>query len=458
MPPTTVTSADSAGSGAAAAPADRKPGGPEAAAPAESKGAAARGGPVGGERAAAAAGTATEAGEGGAAAAPGAQDKTRAALQAQTARKDAAAGRQQVAPGPAGSNADKLGAAAEPIKPVHPRKADLDADRASLRRVGSFAEYESLVTSLRVVATEQSKVDVRLRVGKLMAALTRSRAYLLQAYGPAKGAELVKQFYDDPLAGLEAGLADRYLPQAADAATKIEEAGNVQASHQWNAARALVDYKHMQPEELVSDEVMSDSAGVMKVFDVGQLFDASMSPSTRDAWNSRGGGQAGFVAACRAAGTLVALPPQAVASPAGSAAVSAGDGGAAAAEPAKTLAEHFPKQHFGFVGVGKDYAKATSFEEAIVHFQLAREYYPSATMLACHTPADVVKSMMPKLKIGKPSIFYLLAFNENTYQEQDRVFGHLADKDDPSKPGEALELQVQGLPYELLLEGAKVLS
>jgi hypothetical protein len=79
-------------------------------------------------------------------------------------------------------------------------------------------------------------------------------------------------------------------------------------------------------------------------------------------------------------------------------------------------------------------------------------------MLACHTPADVVKSMMPKLKIGKPSIFYLLAFNENTYQEQDRVFGHLADKDDPSKPGEALELQVQGLPYELLLEGAKVLS
>ena len=61
------------------------------------------------------------------------------------------------------------------------------------------------------------------------------------------------------------------------------------------------------------------------------------------------------------------------------------------------------------------------------------------------------------IKIGKPSIFNLLNFDENVYDEGDREFGHLADPKDPTKAGSALELTCQGYPSEIY-ESAKFLG
>jgi len=53
------------------------------------------------------------------------------------------------------------------------------------------------------------------------------------------------------------------------------------------------------------------------------------------------------------------------------------------------------------------------------------------------------------VKIGKPSMFNLLNFDENVYKEDDRQYGHLADPNDPKKAGNALELTCQGYPGEI---------
>ena len=59
--------------------------------------------------------------------------------------------------------------------------------------------------------------------------------------------------------------------------------------------------------------------------------------------------------------------------------------------------------------------------------------------------ADVKdKKNKGEIKIGKPSIFNLLNFDENVYKEDDREYGHLADPGDATKAGNALELTVQG--------------
>lgn len=374
--------------------------------------------------------------------APGAQDKTRQALQGQAARQTASAGQQTVAPGPAGSNAAKVGQAAQPVPPAHPRKADLDADRSALKAVNGLRDYQSLITSLRVVATDESKASVNLRVNKLFDALTRGRAHLRAAYGAAAEPKIAS-FYDDRLKGIEAGLTARYMPKAQDAAGKIEKSGTVEKKDQWDATWELFDYKYMDPEEQVTGEVLDTTRGVMKVFDIGDLFKKDMAPDLKKAWTDNWGGEQAFVAECKAQGTLAVVPHREAGNP---------------LYAKYTVATAFPNPIRGFVGLGRDAAAAQSFEEAIVRYALKREWYGSGVMLSSYATAGDVKAELPNLKLGKPSVFYLLRFDENTYEEKDRVFGHLADPVDPTKPGSALELQCMGLAQHFLVKNGRILS
>lgn len=374
---------------------------------------------------------------------PGAQDQTRQALQGQAARQGAQAGQTTVAPGSAGSNADKIGKAAQPVPPAHPRKADLDADRAALRNVASLEDYRSLVGSMRVLASEDSKKSVDLRVKKLKEALPKAKQALEQAYGKDKAAVKIKEFYDDRLTAIEAGISGRYKPKANEAATKIEQSGTVKSADQFDATVGLIDYAQMGPEELVTEQVLDETRGVMKVYDLGDLFERSMSPPTKDLWRNSGGGKEGFIAACKAQGTLAVAPP-----------------GGNPLTANLTVKDAFPSAISGFVGLGKDAGEAHTFAEAIQRFALAPKWYPSGAMLASHATAGDLKPLIAagKTKIGKPSIFYLLRFDENTYEPKDRIFGHLADPNDPTKPGSALELQCSDLPQAVLIANGHILQ
>lgn len=157
-----------------------------------------------------------------------------------------------------------------------------------------------------------------------------------------------------------------------------------------------------------------------------------------DAWEAEfpGAGQDTFIEQCKAAKKLVVAPAGKEAKPPfAGAAVDA----------------VFSKPLNGFVGQGKDATAVGSFADAITRFALNPGYYPSKAMFVVSAPASEVndKKNRGEIKIGKPSIFNLLNFDENVYDENDRAYGHLADPADPSKPGAALELTCQGYPGEI---------
>ena len=299
-----------------------------------------------------------------------------------------------------------------------------------------------MVSFMRVVASPASKASVDLRIKKLSAALTRAKVHLRAAYGE-QAEPKIKEFYDDRLVRIEAELAGLYKPKAEAAAGKIEQSGTVNDKDLWDATGALSNYKHMGPEELVAPELLDTTRGVMKVYDVGSLYEKSMDAPFQQVWTQKGGGKEGFIAACKAKGSLALLPD------------------AAAADPlyvGTDVAQVFPKMANGFVGLGKDAGAANSFQEAITRFALKDSYYPSGVMFSSFATATDVKAELPNMKMGKPSIFYLLNFDENTYDEKDRVFGHLADPADPSKPGSALELQCIDMPQAILLKNGRILQ
>ena len=116
-----------------------------------------------------------------------------------------------------------------------------------------------------------------------------------------------------------------------------------------------------------------------------------------------------------------------------------------------TIPSVFTKPLNGFVGQGKDAASVGSFADAIQRFALNPGYYPSGAMFVISASAGDAKQKKNSgaVKIGKPSMFNLLNFDENVYKEDDRQYGHLADSKNPSKAGNALELTCQGYPSEI---------
>jgi hypothetical protein len=307
--------------------------------------------------------------------------------------------------------------------------------------VGTLEQYKDVIASLRVAATPASKASVALRIGKLMTAIPATRTALNTYYGAA-GPAKQKEYIDDRKAQIDANLAS-WTTGAGAALDKIKAAPGVNVADQWDATGPMKFWPAIQPEELTTAAVIDTvTQGVIKVFDAGSVWDA-MDPAFQAGWTTHGGGKAGWLEACKAAGKLVFAPA-----------------GKEALPPflGKSVADAFKQTVRGFVGMGTDAAVPTSFAHAIQHFALNAGWYPSGVMFLGHCTKDYLKGLVGALPIGKPSIFYLLVFDENTYEPNDRTFGHLADPADPTKPGPARELQTTGLPQSEFLGSGRVLS
>jgi len=328
-----------------------------------------------------------------------------------------------------------------PPPAAHPNQAEIDADRAALTPVANLEAYAPKVSSLRIAATPASKASVALRISKLMAAIPATKTALTTYYGAAAPAKIA-EYIDTRKAMIDANLA-AWSGGAGGALDKIKTKGSLDPADQWDATGPIVHFPAMGIEERSTIEVLETiTKGVIKVFDANSIWGA-MDPSFQAGWTTHGGGQAGWMNECKTAGKLVFAPT-----------------GKSALPPfsGKGPADAFKGTVRGFVGMGTDAAVPSSYAHAITHFALAEKWYPSKVMFLGLCNVAYLKSLAGPIPIGKPSIFKLLQFDENTYEPNDRTFGHLADPADPSKPGLARELQTDGLPQSEFLSGGSVLS
>ena len=320
--------------------------------------------------------------------------------------------------------------------PPNPQAKEIEAEFKLVQPVATLEAYNAMIQSLSLLVTAKSKASVNLRVTKLKDAVARTRAKLTEIYKD-KAPKLVEEWIDSRLPKAHAKPGAEFVGKAATAKEALLKSPTVDARLQVDAAAPIVNYGICAPEEAATDQMMDESGGIMKVYDVGSLW-WSMEAQYQDAWKAKFGSDADkrFTDACKAQKKLVVAPP-----------------GDEAKPPFRGAAvpSVFTRPLNGFVGQGKDAAAVGSFPDAIQRFALNPGYYPSQAMFVLSAPAADVKSKQKKgeIKIGKPSIFNLLNFDENVYKEDDRQYGHLADPKDPSKAGSALELTCQGYPSEI---------
>lgn len=320
--------------------------------------------------------------------------------------------------------------------PAHanPKAAEIADEAKKVKVTATLAEFNAMIQSLSYLVTPESKASVNLRVTKLLAAIARTKAKLAAL---PNGATMIRDFIDSRMPAADSKPGGDFAPKAAAAKTALLASPTVAKNLQVNAAQSVVNYGICAPEEAASDKTIDDSGGIMKVFDVGQLW-GCMDVKYQDGWKMKyqDKAQQKFTELCKSAKQLVVAPP-----------------GEENKPPflGATPSTAFTKQLFGFVGQGKDAAGVASFGDAIKRFALNPGYYPSGAMFVVSAGAADVKDKKNKgeIKIGKPSIFNLLNFDENVYDENDRAYGHLADPNDPSKAGSALELTCQAYPGEI---------
>src|SRR5215475_5962824 len=116
---------------------------------------------------------------------------------------------------------------------------------------------------------------------------------------------------------------------------------------QADAAKPLVNYAICAPEEAATDQMMEESGGIMKVFDVGSMW-WSMDAQYQNAWKTKYAAEAEkkFTETCKAQKSLVTAPP-----------------GMEGKPPFKgaSVGSVFTKPLSGFVGQGKDAAAVSNF-------------------------------------------------------------------------------------------------
>jgi len=317
---------------------------------------------------------------------------------------------------------------------ANPQAADIEADFKKVSPVATLDAYNAMIQSLSVLVTPESKASVNLRISKLNAAIARTKPKLTAIYG-AKAPDMIRDFIDSRMPQAHAKPGAEFLPKAQQAKDALLAAPGIDKSKQADAVSPIVNYKICAPEEAATDKMMDESGGIMKVYDVGGLFRV-MDKKYKDAWIAKFGdekaAQTQFANACKATQKPALAPP-----------------GQENAPPFKgaSVDTVFTGMLNGFVGQGKDAAGVGSFADAIQRFALNANWYPSKAMFVISAGAAEVKGNMKKPdapKIGKPSIFNLLNFDENVYKEDDREYGHLADAS--GKAGNALELTCQDYP------------
>lgn len=327
---------------------------------------------------------------------------------------------------------------------AHPKQADLDADKALIKPVASIKDYQTRIKALKVIVKTGEIAGVSKKIDKFYDAVDRTKKQLkkppTEGYGSGADAK-IKQFIDDRVAIVMSYLSDNYKTKAEAAHAAVQASGKVDAKDQFSPDwGVLVDFKKgkqaFDPEEEFSINDVGKIGGIFKVYDVGKIF-RSMGRTYQDAWNAvatrkgAGSGKDLFIQECKSSKQLVFAPK--------------GEGKNPPFAGANGLKVFSGKSVDAFVGLGNN-ATATTYAAAITDYALAPGSYPCGVMLACKADDTLVKSRWGSIKFGKPSIMYLLAFDENTYDETDRTYGHLADPANPEKPGAKLELSIVGLP------------
>jgi|GEM_PF-1681791 len=320
---------------------------------------------------------------------------------------------------------------------AHPRQGEIDADRAALKSVGTLEAFRDLVSGLQIVPTPSSKKDVPSRIKKLLKALPEAEAHLRKVYGPTEAPGLIEKWFTERRALLESKLADSYPTKAAAALGKIQSSGEVKEKDQYDFTEAMKVWAAIKPEELIVGEDALKSYDVYKAYDLAVIWEKG-NDLFRAAWGAVGGQEA-WMEACTSAKGVVVSPPAVEGAPPG---------------PGLTVEQAFTGQHFGFVGVmPKGQSVPSTFAEAISALALDKKYYGSKKMIVGRASPAAVNAVIAGKKIGKPSIFNLLTFNEQTYDITNRTFGCLADPANPEKPGTMLELQVQGISVSEFMNG-----
>ena len=268
--------------------------------------------------------------------------------------------------------------------------------------------------------------------------MTRTRAKLTEVYKD-KAPQKISDWIDSRLVKANAKPGPDFHGKVSTAKESLVNSPTLDPKLQIDAAKSVVNYDVCAPEEAASDEMMDESGGIMKVYDISSFW-WSMDKTFQDAWKAKFPADADkqFIEACKAQKKPVLAPP-----------------GMENKPPFKgaSMSTVFKSQLNGFVGQGKDAAGVGTFADAIARFALNPGYYPSKAMFVVAASAAEMKQKKNDpaggMKIGKPSMFNLLNFDENVYKEDDRQYGHLADPNAPGKAGNALEMTCQGMPAEI---------
>ena len=196
------------------------------------------------------------------------------------------------------------------------------------------------------------------------------------------------------------------------------------------------NYDIVAPEEEASSETLNEIGGVYKAFDAGQFFDKMMDKPLKDLWIAAGGGRDAWIASVRDGQSLPTVPPGMEANP-------------DAMPYANGTKVAYSGTVSGFVSTAKamDDPQVVGADKATVLRLLALEpgRYPSPKMFLLRMGAAGANSQRAATagaarpaRVGKPSMFYLIAFPDNVYVAENRDHGLTA--------GNEPELQALDMP------------
>lgn len=311
--------------------------------------------------------------------------------------------------------------------PADPRIAELqakvDADKSTIKGAATLEAYASAVGSATALVREESKTKVRTRISRLMNSY--NRALPVWSRLPAVGGKsAVDAYWTERMAVVNTHLPAEIAKLVDPAATALSGKAEAEPASQMAAERALngviaaSGYTLNAPETQADAATVDEAGGIVKCFDVGDLF-WKMNAGLRAEWaNAVAGGdqsaaQALFIAQCKAERALPVAPTGKAGEPPWS---------------RMTHAELYTGGLTGFVGMGRDAGAVASFADAMRIFALNGAWYPSGAMFIVTADAAAVQAQLDlgALRLGKPSIFCHLEFEEFLYAEHDQQFGELA--------------------------------
>ena len=342
------------------------------------------------------------------------------------------------------------------IDPVEAKRQAFDAARttalAGAASVTDPAGIRSFLSALPANAAHESGHSTTFAtnqalagsmIGKLDTAMTEARAaWALEDQGlaaegkppkgPQKEADFITRRLDILKSNAPKGLEKTLSRASVERPVDIKDAF-------WNICAANFDL--CAPEEEAGGELLDAIGGVYKAFDAGDFW-TNMDPALQGAWAAHGG-MAAWLAAVTNGATMPIAP--------------------AGHEADPEFADYVSKQKIAFPGAVNGFISTANAmknpqiiaaDKAGVISLLALQpgRYPSSKMfLAAMGSAGAgaargaTAGAAKPARLGKPSMFYLIAFPENVYVASNRDNGMTA--------GGEQELQTTNMPAQAFLDG-----